>query len=105
MPGDSGVTCMLVCVLPLPLHTRPRAHRAPGIRCALCLEGGTKSNTRAKKIMRPAREVMSSRHCEDPLRQSNPLFACCIRGAMDCFAYARNDDFNCHRPGDDTFSH
>src|ERR1700684_2604041 len=23
MPGDSGVTCMLVCALPLPLHTRP----------------------------------------------------------------------------------
>ena len=35
MPGDSGVTCMLVCALPLPLHTRPRAHRPPGIPCAL----------------------------------------------------------------------
>src|SRR6202051_5237097 len=34
---------------------------------------------------------MSYRHCEELLRRSNPIFACCIRGAMDCFAYARND--------------
>ena len=39
MSGDSGVTCTLVCALPLLLHTRPRAHRAPGIPCALMLEG------------------------------------------------------------------
>jgi hypothetical protein len=39
MPGDSGVTCMLVCALPLSLHTRPRAHRAPGIPCALISRG------------------------------------------------------------------
>ena len=25
------------------------------------------------------------------MRRSNPFFACCIRGAMDCFAGARND--------------
>jgi hypothetical protein len=35
MPGDSGVTCMLVCAFYFILHTRPRAHRAPGIPCAL----------------------------------------------------------------------
>ena len=47
MPGDSGVTCMLVCALPLPLHTRPWAHRAPGIPCALNSErAGIKSKTR-----------------------------------------------------------
>src|SRR6202050_5930237 len=33
MPGDSGVTCMLVCALPLPLHTRPRG--ASGARHSL----------------------------------------------------------------------
>ena len=46
MPGDSGVTCMLVCILPLPSHTRPRAHRAPGIPCALNSEGGNKCKPR-----------------------------------------------------------
>src|SRR6202035_3169562 len=35
MPGDSGVTCMLVCAFYTILHTRPRAHRPPGIPCAL----------------------------------------------------------------------
>ena len=33
MPGDSGVTCTLVCALPLPLHTRPRG--ASGARHSL----------------------------------------------------------------------
>ncbi len=109
MPGDSGVTCMLVCALPLPLHTRPRAHRAPGIPCALNSErAGNKSKPREKSIRRD-REVVSCRHCEEPscppkpafgrrrMRRSNPHFACCIRGAMDCFACARNDGVNRER--------
>src|SRR6202142_3972141 len=49
MPGDSGVTCMLVCVLPLPLHARPRAHRAPGIPCALTSERAGINEHLAKK--------------------------------------------------------
>src|SRR6204780_3095795 len=57
MPGDSGVTCMLVCALPLLLHTRPRAHRPPGIPCALCLEGGNKRIPRAKKACGEIAEV------------------------------------------------
>src|ERR1700722_16313272 len=49
MPGDSGVTCMLVCALPLSLHTRPRAHRAPGIPCALISRGRVKNEYLAQK--------------------------------------------------------
>src|ERR1700722_3384328 len=49
MPGDSGVTCMLVCAFYHFLHTRPRAHRPPGIPCALCLEGGKINEYLAKK--------------------------------------------------------
>jgi hypothetical protein len=49
MPGDSGVTCMLVCALPLPLHTRPRAHRPPGIPCALNSERAGINEHLAKK--------------------------------------------------------
>ena len=49
MPGDSGVTCMLVCALPLPLHTRPWAHRAPGIPCALNSERAGINEHLAKK--------------------------------------------------------
>jgi hypothetical protein len=39
MPGDAGVTCgdLLVCFLIS--HARLRAHRAPGIPCALCFLG------------------------------------------------------------------
>jgi hypothetical protein len=49
MPGDSGVTYMLVCALPLPLHTRPWAHRAPGIPCALNSERAGINEHLAKK--------------------------------------------------------
>jgi hypothetical protein len=36
----SPLTCMLVCVFFVHLlHTRPRVQRAPGVPCALCLEG------------------------------------------------------------------
>src|ERR1700676_4026472 len=48
MPGDSGVTVVttLACYF---LHARLRAHRAPGIPCALFAEGaGPKSKPRAK---------------------------------------------------------
>src|ERR1700683_4616503 len=49
MPGDSGVPCRLVCALPLPLHTRPRAHRAPGIPRALNSERAGINEYLAKK--------------------------------------------------------
>jgi hypothetical protein len=41
-----------------------RAHRPPGIPCALCLEGGNKIIPRAKKSMRRDREGVACRHCE-----------------------------------------
>src|SRR3984957_18659668 len=100
MPGDSGVTCMLVCALPLPLHTRPRAHRAPGIPCALNSErAGIKSKTRGVCAGEIAKVCLAVIARSTLVRQSPPsgeggcdeaihLSAC---SAMDCFAYARND--------------
>ena len=38
VPGDSGVTCMLVCALPLLMHTRPRGASGARPPCALDLE-------------------------------------------------------------------
>jgi hypothetical protein len=55
MPGDSGVTCMLVCALPLSLHTRPRAHRAPGIPCALFF--GESATTMASLAQKTCGEI------------------------------------------------
>ena len=49
MPGDSGVTCMLVCAFYYILHTRPRAHRPPGIPCALNSERAGINEHLAKK--------------------------------------------------------
>ena len=39
MPGDSGVTVVTMLVCFFHLHARLRAHRAPGIPCALCIQG------------------------------------------------------------------
>jgi hypothetical protein len=49
------------------------------IKCAASVDDREKS-------IRRDRGTVSSRHCEEPLRRSNPFFAYCIRGAMDCFA-------------------
>src|ERR1700676_5644829 len=38
MSGDSGVTVVTTLVCSFYLHARLRAHRAPGIPCALCIE-------------------------------------------------------------------
>jgi len=40
MPGDTGVTVVTLLTCFLYLHVRPRAQRAPGIPCALCLSEG-----------------------------------------------------------------
>src|ERR1700683_2241286 len=100
MPGDSGVTWMLVCALPLPLHTRPWAHRAPGIPCALNSErAGIKSKTRGVCAGEIAKVCLAVIARSTLVRRSPPsgeggcdeaihLSAC---SAMDCFAYARND--------------
>ena len=82
MPGDSGVTCMLVCALPLPLHTRPRAHRPLGIPCALNSErAGIKEYLAQKiacgEIAKPRLYVIASA----AKQSSSPS-----KGRMDCFA-------------------
>jgi hypothetical protein len=79
MPGDSGVTCMLVCALPLPLHTRPRAHWAPGIPCALNSErAGNKGKTRgacAGEIVRVCLNVIARSSCDEAIHSSLAAFA------------------------------
>jgi hypothetical protein len=47
MPGDPGVTVVTMLVCFLILHTRLRAHRAPGIPCALLFSKGGYATTRA----------------------------------------------------------
>jgi len=39
MPGEPGVTVVTLLVCFFILHARLRAHRAPGIPCALCSLG------------------------------------------------------------------
>src|SRR6478672_3490376 len=40
MPGETGVTVVTTLVCFFHLHARLRAHRAPGIPCALCSQRG-----------------------------------------------------------------
>ena len=81
---------MLVCALPLPLHTRPRAHRAPGIPCALNSERAGINEYLAKKAFGEIAElrlaVIARSPCDEAIHCSLAAFA-----AMDCFAGARND--------------
>src|ERR1700689_2112013 len=86
---------MLVCPLLLLLHTRPRAHRTPGIPCALNSERAGINEHLAKKafgeIAKPCPAVIARSAL---VRRSPPsgeggcdeaihLSTC---GAMDCFA-------------------
>src|ERR1700683_3851451 len=86
MPGDSGVTCMLVCALPLPLHTRPRAHRPPGIPCALNSERAGINEHLAKKAFgesaKSCLDVIARSSCDEAIHSSLTAFA----APMDCFA-------------------
>src|SRR5665213_2464446 len=91
---------MLVCALPLLLHTRPRVHRAPGIPHALWFEGGRFMASLEQKSMLRDREPVSQRQpvfrrhralqylnviarspCDEAIHSY--FLACC---AMDCFA-------------------
>ena len=90
------------------LHTRLRAHRAPGIPRALFSEGArTKEQTSRKKT---CCEIADSRHrhCEEHLRRSNPAFFLAA-SKLDCFVAIapRNDgrgclkiEFQCVLPGE-----
>jgi len=53
---------MLVCALPILMHTRPRVHRAPGIPHALWFEGGKLMASLEQKSMLRDREPVSQRH-------------------------------------------
>jgi hypothetical protein len=46
MPGETGVTVVTTLVCSFNSHTRLRAHRAPGIPCALDWEGAYRQNSR-----------------------------------------------------------
>ena len=59
MPECSDCTCMLVCASHYIMHTRPRVQRAPGIPCALSLEGKD-SMASLGQIEPRDREVVSS---------------------------------------------
>src|SRR5665213_899189 len=91
---------MLVCALPLLLHTRPRVHRAPGIPHALWFEGGRfMASLEQKSMLRdrepvPQRQPVFRRHralqylnviarspCDEAIHSW--FLTCC---AMDCFA-------------------
>jgi hypothetical protein len=64
MPGDSGVTVVTMLVCFFILHARLRAHRAPGIPCALWFQ---KANFLGKTRTHRAagmRTHIFQRHCE-----------------------------------------
>src|SRR5665213_16956 len=102
---------MLVCALLLFMHTRPRVHRAPGIP-ARPLSLRVRQNNGKPRAVRAARTRthvstllrphVSQRHCEEPLRRSNPfllphsprdglLRGACHRAALCADPLARND--------------
>src|ERR1700733_1682312 len=86
MPGDSGVTCMLVCALPLPLHQRPRSHRPPGIPCALNSERAGINEYLAKKAFgesaKSCSNVITREINPSSRRRPGPIttgFCCCAK--------------------------
>ena len=94
MPGRSGVTVVTTLVCFFHLHARLRAHRAPGIPCALCL-------SRRERLMQNSdasrREIaerclkLERRHCEERSDEAiHPFF-----GWRDgLLRFARNDGCN-----------
>src|SRR5213079_237940 len=95
MPGEAGgpVVTTLVCSFHLS-HTRLRAHRAPGIPCALCYRGPTKIHANLGRlapwnrgvvldvIARSDLSAVAQRAKAEATKQSTLQF----RGNMDCFA-------------------
>src|ERR1700685_3601975 len=84
MPGDSGVTCQRVCVLPTTIaHTAIGRIGRPAFPAPFVRRAGIRQYL-AQKIVRRDRGRMSQRHCEERLRRSD------LRSnkerKMDCFA-------------------
>src|SRR5258706_7925095 len=89
MPGDFRCTCGdYARVLHLISHARLRAHRAPGIPCALCLSRDIVLQSSGASRRGNAYAYLDLTSLRGAKRRSNPFL---LRGNMDCFAYARND--------------
>jgi hypothetical protein len=75
MPGVFRCDLTNACALYHYICTRGyRAHRAPGIPCALCSEGRLVRGNNSGASRREMRGLTSCRHCEEHLRRSNPFF-------------------------------
>ena len=69
MPGVSGVTVVTMLVCFFISHTRLRAHRAPGIPCALCFpgDGTSQQNSRGSRgEIAKSHPVVIARHRVSP---------------------------------------
>ena len=64
MPGDSGVTCMLVCAFYYILHARPRGASVARHSLRPQFGEGGRFRQTSGRMRRRDRESMSQRHCE-----------------------------------------
>src|SRR5882724_10236017 len=85
MPGRSGVTVVTMLVCLFFFHTRLRAHRAPGIPCALYFwaKGFMYNSGASRREIAESYFEIRRRHCEEQSDEAIQLTFC---GAMDCFA-------------------
>ena len=92
-PGCSTCTCMLVCKS-LPLrkrHMGPRVQQAPGLPCALKLEGQDVSMQGSGEVTREIAKL-HPRHCErsdlsaEALAKAEAIHPSAYAVALDCFA-------------------
>jgi hypothetical protein len=90
MSGETGVTVVTTLVCFFILHARLRAHRAPGIPCALCIQGEWFMHTRAHR----RREIaeLHSPSLRGAKRRSNPAFSNFAKKA-GLLRFARNDGY------------
>jgi hypothetical protein len=88
MPGVSGVTVVttLVCFVFIAREAAGASFARHSLRPLIF--GADVFGIAGRNLRRGTRRCVSSRHCER--QRSNPLFV--PRGAIDCIAYARNDD-------------
>src|SRR5450631_155783 len=91
---------MLVCALPLLLHTRPRAHRAPGIPCALDIERAGNleqtSGVERREIAKVWLHVIARSESDEAIHSS-------FAPRDELLRFARNDDLRFRRVGKGTF--
>ena len=85
--GDSGEPGKCACVFSL-LHARLRVHRAPGIPCALFIEGVKELKEFLQTSGAWRRENVDS--CPVIASEAKQSSSHRVEG-LDCFAFARND--------------